>query len=103
MQQGPDALPPANMDPSCLVFKDKNTLTPYVEDLSKYGDDGTSQQAAKPDHIYMDCMAFGKSVNHFVFLFSFAIPFDIEYFRGFYLLPCLWIFLLNYRHTFTFP
>ncbi|XP_059487754.1 glutamate--cysteine ligase [Neocloeon triangulifer] len=41
------------------IFKDKNTPSPYVEDLSKLGDDGSSQKAALPDHIYMDAMAFG--------------------------------------------
>jgi len=41
------------------VFKDKNTPSPYVEDLKALGDTGESQGAAKPDHVYMDAMAFG--------------------------------------------
>lgn len=41
------------------VFKDKNTPSPYVEDLSKFGDDGRSQEAALVDHMYMDAMGFG--------------------------------------------
>jgi glutamate--cysteine ligase catalytic subunit len=44
---------------SVAVFKDKNVPTPYVEDLSKLGDDGSSQRAALPDHVYMDAMGFG--------------------------------------------
>ena len=43
-----------------LVYKDKNTPQPFVEDLQQYGDSGESQKAAKQDHIYMDCMGFGK-------------------------------------------
>lgn len=43
------------------VYKDKNTPQPFIEDLSQYGDNGESQAGAKPDHIYMDCMGFGKS------------------------------------------
>jgi hypothetical protein len=42
------------------VFKDKNTPSPFIEDLSQYGDNGESAKAAKPDHIYMDCMGFGE-------------------------------------------
>ncbi|XP_029635280.1 glutamate--cysteine ligase catalytic subunit [Octopus sinensis] len=41
------------------IFKDKNTMSPFLEDLSIYGDNGESQNAAKPDHIYMDAMGFG--------------------------------------------
>lgn len=41
------------------IFKDKNTLSPFVEDFSEYGDDGEAKSAAKPDHIYMDAMGFG--------------------------------------------
>ncbi|KAI8764616.1 glutamate--cysteine ligase catalytic subunit, partial [Biomphalaria glabrata] len=40
-------------------FKDVNTKSPFVEDFSSLGDDGSSAAAAKPDHIYMDCMGFG--------------------------------------------
>lgn len=42
-----------------VVFRDKNTPSPYVEDLKALGDTGESQKAAKPDHVYMDAMAFG--------------------------------------------
>ncbi|XP_059154932.1 glutamate--cysteine ligase catalytic subunit-like [Physella acuta] len=41
------------------IFKDVNTKSPFVEDFSPLGDDGSSAEAAKPDHIYMDCMGFG--------------------------------------------
>lgn len=41
------------------VFKDKNTPSPYVEDLTVLGDSGVSAKAAKVDHVYMDAMAFG--------------------------------------------
>ncbi|KAG8329789.1 hypothetical protein J6590_078928, partial [Homalodisca vitripennis] len=41
------------------VFKDKNTPSPYIEDLKALGDTGESQGAAKTDHVYMDAMAFG--------------------------------------------
>lgn len=41
------------------VFRDVNTVQPFVEDYSVLGDDGASKAAAKPDHIYMDCMGFG--------------------------------------------
>lgn len=34
-------------------------MSPFVEDFSPLGDDGSSAAAAKPDHIYMDCMGFG--------------------------------------------
>ncbi|PAV67901.1 hypothetical protein WR25_24148 isoform B [Diploscapter pachys] len=40
------------------IFKDKNTKSPYVEDLSAYGS-GDDVSQAKPDHIYMDHMGFG--------------------------------------------
>lgn len=39
------------------VFKDKHTLSPFVELFSE--DDGESARAALPDHIYMDAMGFG--------------------------------------------
>lgn len=45
------------------IYKDKNTPSPFIEDLRQYGDDGTSQRAAKPDHIYMDCMGFGMGCS----------------------------------------
>ncbi|XP_039301030.1 glutamate--cysteine ligase-like, partial [Nilaparvata lugens] len=37
------------------VYKDKNTQSPFKEDLSAEGD----SSAALPDHVYMDAMAFG--------------------------------------------
>ncbi|XP_060604776.1 glutamate--cysteine ligase catalytic subunit-like [Ruditapes philippinarum] len=45
------------------IFKDKNTPSPFIEDLSQYGDNGESAKAAKPDHIYMDCMGFGMGCS----------------------------------------
>jgi len=44
------------------IFKDTNTPSPFIEDLSVLGDDGTSQAAAKPDHVYMDAMGFGMGL-----------------------------------------
>ena len=41
------------------VYVDLKTPRPFVEDLSKYGDDGSSAAAAKEDHIYLDAMGFG--------------------------------------------
>ncbi|KAH9508373.1 hypothetical protein Btru_050936 [Bulinus truncatus] len=41
------------------IFKDVNTKSPFVEDFSALGDNGSSASAALPDHIYMDCMGFG--------------------------------------------
>jgi len=37
------------------VFKDTNTPSPFIEPLT----DPEAKVAAKPDHIYMDCMGFG--------------------------------------------
>lgn len=45
--------------PVFSVYVDLKTPRPFVEDLSKYGDDGSSAAAAKEDHIYMDAMGFG--------------------------------------------
>ena len=48
---------------SCLiivVFIDKHTPRPFVEDFSVYGDDGGAYQtAALEDHIYLDAMGLG--------------------------------------------
>jgi len=41
------------------VFRDEKTANPFVEDLRALGDDGSSQKAALPDHVYMDAMGFG--------------------------------------------
>jgi len=41
------------------VFKDKNTQSPFEEDLHAVGGDTDSLNAALPDHVYMDAMAFG--------------------------------------------
>ncbi|KAF1765699.1 hypothetical protein GCK72_005652 [Caenorhabditis remanei] len=40
------------------IFKDTNTPSPYVEDLSAFGGPDDTRDA-KPDHIYMDHMGFG--------------------------------------------
>lgn len=40
-----------------LVFKDKCTPTPFVEEFPE--DDGEAERAALSDHIYMDAMGFG--------------------------------------------
>lgn len=45
------------------VYQDVNTPRGQLEDLSQYGDDGSSQAAAKPDHIYMDAMGFGMGLS----------------------------------------
>ena len=39
-----------------VVFRDKNTPTPFREDLTQYGDDGTSERQAKDNHVYADAM-----------------------------------------------
>ncbi|XP_012264926.1 glutamate--cysteine ligase catalytic subunit [Athalia rosae] len=41
------------------VFRDEKVPQPFKEDLASLGDDGTSEQAAKEDHVYMDAMGFG--------------------------------------------
>ncbi|GAB6024290.1 hypothetical protein CHUAL_008982 [Chamberlinius hualienensis] len=41
------------------IYKDEKTENPFVEDFSVLGDDGEAKRAAKPDHVYMDCMGFG--------------------------------------------
>lgn len=41
------------------VYKDENVPTPFKENLAALGDDGSSEKAAKEDHIYMDAMGFG--------------------------------------------
>ncbi|XP_064652181.1 glutamate--cysteine ligase catalytic subunit-like [Lineus longissimus] len=50
--------PPINIP----IFKDTNTPSPFIEDLSVFGDDGSSQKNAKPDHIYLDCMGYGMGM-----------------------------------------
>ncbi|XP_023932288.1 glutamate--cysteine ligase catalytic subunit-like [Lingula anatina] len=45
------------------IFKDKNTPSPFQEDLSQYGDSGESQAASLPDHIYLDAMGFGMGCS----------------------------------------
>ncbi|XP_003723283.1 glutamate--cysteine ligase catalytic subunit [Strongylocentrotus purpuratus] len=40
------------------IFKDTNTPSPFIEKFDN-DYDGESARAAKPDHIYMDCMGFG--------------------------------------------
>lgn len=44
------------------IFRDKNTPAPFIEDLSAYGDDGSSAEAAKEDHVYLDAMGFGMGL-----------------------------------------
>merc|ERR1719300_1686387 len=44
------------------IFKDTNTPSPFIEDLSAVGDDGSSAAAAKDDHVYMDAMGFGMGL-----------------------------------------
>ncbi|XP_064623415.1 glutamate--cysteine ligase-like isoform X2 [Lineus longissimus] len=41
------------------IYKDKRTPSPFIEDLSIYGDDGSAQRNSKPDHIYLDSMTYG--------------------------------------------
>lgn len=45
------------------VFRDDNTQSPFKEDLKSLGDDGSSESAALPDHVYMDAMAFGMGCS----------------------------------------
>ena len=45
------------------VYQDVKTRPGFLEDLSQYGDDGSSQAAALPDHIYMDAMGFGMGLS----------------------------------------
>ncbi|XP_068244548.1 glutamate--cysteine ligase catalytic subunit [Palaemon carinicauda] len=45
------------------IYKDLKTPSPFVEDLSRYGDDGTSAEAAKVDHVYLDAMGFGMGCS----------------------------------------
>lgn len=42
------------------VYKDKNTLRPFVEDFSAVDEFGYARNFAKPDHIYLDAMGFGN-------------------------------------------
>lgn len=41
---------------SNIVFKDKNTPSPFIE---TFPEDDEAAMASKPDHIYMDAMGFG--------------------------------------------
>lgn len=41
------------------IYKDENVPTPFKENLIALGDDGSSEKAAKEDHVYMDAMGFG--------------------------------------------
>lgn len=50
-----------NLSPA--VFVDLKTPRPFVEDLSQFGDDGSSAEVAKEDHIYMDAMGFGMGCS----------------------------------------
>ena len=44
------------------IFRDSNTASPFCEDLLALGDDGSSQAAAKEDHVYLDAMGFGMGL-----------------------------------------
>jgi len=44
------------------IFRDENTPQPFREDFSLIGDDGSSQAAAKDDHVYLDAMGFGMGL-----------------------------------------
>merc|ERR1711936_474800 len=44
------------------IFRDEKTPQPFREDLSLLGDDGSSQAAAKEDHVYLDAMGFGMGL-----------------------------------------
>nr|QHX41528.1 glutamate--cysteine ligase catalytic subunit-like [Octopus vulgaris] len=41
------------------LYKDENTIMPYGEDLSEYGDNKEMKENLKPGHIYMDTPIFG--------------------------------------------
>ncbi|CAI9741797.1 glutamate--cysteine ligase catalytic subunit-like [Octopus vulgaris] len=41
------------------IYKDKNTMMPYGEDLSVYGENNEMKKSLKPGHIYMDTKLFG--------------------------------------------
>jgi glutamate--cysteine ligase catalytic subunit len=45
------------------VYPDEKTPKGYLEDLTEFGDDGTSQAFAQPGHIYMDAMGFGMGLS----------------------------------------
>ena len=46
---------------SCIVFKDENTPSPFIEQFP--GDDkGIAARNAQPDHIYMDCAGFAGAL-----------------------------------------
>ncbi|XP_042213993.1 glutamate--cysteine ligase catalytic subunit-like isoform X1 [Homarus americanus] len=45
------------------IYVDLKTPRPFVEDLSQYGDDGSSAAAAKEDQVYMDAMGFGMGCS----------------------------------------
>ena len=44
------------------VFRDEKTQSPFTENLTALGDDGSSAAAAKEDHVYMDAMGFGMGL-----------------------------------------
>ncbi|XP_053595168.1 glutamate--cysteine ligase [Microplitis demolitor] len=41
------------------IYRDKNVVEPFREDLAALGDDGQSQKEARDDHVYMDATGFG--------------------------------------------
>ena len=44
------------------IYRDEKTPSPFVEDFSQLGDDGTAAREAKPDHVYMDATGFGMGL-----------------------------------------
>lgn len=51
-----------NQDINIPVYKDELTPSPYLDDFEALGD-AKRQQAARPDHVYMDCMGFGMGLS----------------------------------------
>lgn len=41
------------------IYRDENVPRPFKENLAALGDDGSSEKAAKENHVYMDAMGFG--------------------------------------------
>lgn len=44
------------------IFRDKNTPSPFKEDLALLGDDGSSAAATGENQVYMDAMGFGMGL-----------------------------------------
>lgn len=54
-------------------------MSPFKDDLKALGDDGSSEEAAKPDHVYMDAMAFGMGCCCLQLTFQVSFEFFIVY------------------------